>query len=224
MVEHLPPFLHLRRAGHLAPLDGDVVPARVFRIHADFAQGPDHGAHVFLKAADPVFFRPAEEGKIDVAQVVIDGPSARGPAYDAYAMAPAEFLVDFSRRVLVPPHDDRGLIAPGKQHARMPGTQGLEEGFFQGEIEEGVGAFGMDCVHGAPQWRDRSGRKKAVRFRTARKHMLRALTSCSGRLPAGTWAGSGRPERSPWRHRRTPGSSMPIPPSWERIRTSGQKA
>lgn len=79
--------------------------------------------------------RRENEGKVDGAQIVVDGPSAGTAAEDGNAQTPCFHPIDLCGGILVAPENHGRGIAPQQERG---GGGMCEENLFEGEIEGGT--------------------------------------------------------------------------------------
>lgn len=93
-----------------------------------------------------IAFPGKDEGVVEVARVLIDGTASTDAPGDLNFVAAAVVQVQFPPGILVFSHDDGGLATP-EQQTDLFGL-GIEKMLFQGEMGEGIQAFGGVDDHG----------------------------------------------------------------------------
>ena len=145
MQESVPAEL-LGVPGEFLPAGQDIVPPRLLRVDAAGLQGPDHrngeGPEIHL-----ALHIRNDKGKIQIAQVVIDGAAAGVPPDHFDALFTDIVVADLLQRVLVFAYDDRRRILPQKQD-RLAVIRPGEDVFLEGQIVGRIGTVVFDIDHG----------------------------------------------------------------------------
>ncbi|MPN28153.1 hypothetical protein SDC9_175592 [bioreactor metagenome] len=112
MVQKLSILYSLCISGKFPAVYGDIVPARKLRLHPQLLQGPDYG-HCELSKIKLALFQAFDyEGKIQIAQVMVNSTSASDPSHHIDTFFFNIIPINFFRCILMLSYDYGRFVLP----------------------------------------------------------------------------------------------------------------
>ena len=154
----------LRAARDLAAPGFQIVASGKGGLHAELGQRRADRTQVTREVHGLAPVRILHEGKIEVAQIMIDRAAAGHAAHHGQAAPADEVSVDLVQRDLMASHDDAGGVLPEQKQARMIRGQPLQQAFFKSEIESRIGGRKGKKLHGTLLKRQPTGAGSGIKI------------------------------------------------------------
>ena len=154
----------LRAARYLAAPGFQIVASGKGGLHAELGQRRADRTQVTREVHGLAPVRILHEGKIEVAQIMIDRAAAGHAAHHGQAAPADEVSVDLVQRDLMAPHDDAGGVLPEQKQSRMIRGQPLQQAFFKSEIESRIGGRKGKKLHGTLLKRQPTGAGSGIKI------------------------------------------------------------
>ena len=148
VVQHLAPVNPLAAARYLASVHFQVIAARNFGPHPHIVQGFAHRFQVTPEIHPLLAVGVFNEGKIEIARIMVDRAAAGDAPYHRQIFAPYEIGVDFLGGALVAAHNNGRAILPEHEKSGMFRRQGIKKPLFKSQIKSGVQRRKCQKFHG----------------------------------------------------------------------------